>query len=92
MFHIARSSFKDLLIKPPFNYDINVPSLVTLKFREGPLAALVSAWNHNEDLMDRQGVRAAPVPLAVVDGDDLVLGHLLPRPHLEHLPQLHRAH
>ena len=22
MFHIARSSFKDLLIKPPFNYDI----------------------------------------------------------------------
>ena len=69
-----------------------MPSLVTLKFREGPLAALVSAWNHNEDLMDRQGVRAAPVPLAVVDGDDLVLGHLLPRPHLEHLPQLHRAH
>ena len=69
-----------------------MPSLVTLKIREGPLAALVSAWNHNEDLMDRQGVRAAPVPLAVVDGDDLVLGHLLPRPHLEHLPQLHRAH
>ena len=69
-----------------------MPSLVTLKIREGPLAALVSAWNHNEDLMDRQGVRAAPVPLAVVDGDHLVLGHLLPRPHLEHLPQLHRAH
>ena len=44
------------------------------------------------DLMDRQGVRAAAVPLAVVDGDHLVLGHLLPRPHLEHLPQLHRAH
>ena len=44
------------------------------------------------DLMDRQGVGAAPVPLSVVDGDHLVLGHLLPRPHLEHLPQLHRAH
>ena len=44
------------------------------------------------DLMDRQGVRAAPVPLAVVDGDHLVLGDFLPRPHLEHLPQLHRAH
>ena len=44
------------------------------------------------DLMDRQGVGAAPVPLAVVDGDHLVLGDLLPHPHLEHLPQLHRAH
>ena len=44
------------------------------------------------DLMDRQCVGAAPVPLAVVDGDHLVLGDLFPRPHLEHLPQLHRAH